>query len=312
MPVINITKTRLNDPVTWFQGTNDQPGDYRNSGCASCHVVYANDRDPRHSGKYAQYGHDGTTITSDPTIPKGESGHPLQHTFTRAIPTSQCMICHMHQPNMFLNSYLGYTMWDYESDAPLMWPKDQKYPSIAETHEVLERNPEAAASRGNWGDVDFLKTVWELNDKTQDTRFADYHGHGWNFRAVFKRDRKGNLLDDDNNVVADDDPQKFDKAVHMSSIHLDAGMHCVDCHFSNDNHGNGHIYGEVALAVEVDCVDCHGTTREYPNLYTSGPAALGGGLDMSLLRTPDGRRRFEWIDGSLLQRSMLDAELEWK
>ncbi|HEX5689842.1 MAG TPA: hypothetical protein VFX76_07565, partial [Roseiflexaceae bacterium] len=38
VPVINITKTRLNDPLTWFIGTNDQPGDYRHSGCASCHV----------------------------------------------------------------------------------------------------------------------------------------------------------------------------------------------------------------------------------------------------------------------------------
>ena len=47
----------------------------------------------------------------------GESGHPIRHVFTRAIPTAQCMICHMHQPNMFLNTFLGYTMWDYESDA---------------------------------------------------------------------------------------------------------------------------------------------------------------------------------------------------
>jgi len=28
------------------------------------------------------------------------------------------MICHMHQPNMLVNSFLGYTMWDYESDPP--------------------------------------------------------------------------------------------------------------------------------------------------------------------------------------------------
>ena len=33
----------------WFMGTNDQPGDYRHPGCAGCHVVYANDREPRHS-----------------------------------------------------------------------------------------------------------------------------------------------------------------------------------------------------------------------------------------------------------------------
>ena len=98
VPVINITKTRLNDPFTWFLGTNDQPGDYRSSGCASCHVVYANDRDPRHSGPYAKFGHTGKTQTADPTISKNESGHPLKHEFTSAIPTSQCMICHMHQP----------------------------------------------------------------------------------------------------------------------------------------------------------------------------------------------------------------------
>ena len=34
IPVLNIHKTRLNDPFMWFMGTNDQPGDYRQSGCA--------------------------------------------------------------------------------------------------------------------------------------------------------------------------------------------------------------------------------------------------------------------------------------
>ena len=312
VPVINITKTRLNDPFTWFMGTNDQPGDYRNSGCASCHVVYANDRDPRHSGGYAQHGHTGKTATLDPTIPKNESGHPIKHSFTNAIPTSQCMICHMHQPNMFVNSYLGYTMWDYESDAPAMWPEQQQYPTSEEIHEVLERNPEGAAPRGKWADTDFLEAVSELNPELNDTQFADYHGHGWNFRAVFKRDRTGNLLDAKNNVVENDDPKKFDKAVHMSSIHLDVGMHCVDCHFAQDNHGNGHIQGEVALAVEVDCKDCHGTSKELPNLYASGPAAIGGGTDFLSLRVPGGRPRFEWVNGDLYQRSALDENLEWK
>jgi hypothetical protein len=312
VPVINLTKTRLNDPSLWFMGTNDQPGDYRHSGCAACHVVYANDTDPKHSSIYAQFGHDGTSQTLDPTIDKSQSGHPLQHTFTRAIPTSQCMICHMHQPNMFMNSFLGYTMWDYESDAPAMWPEKQQYPSIARTHAVLERNPEGASPRGKWADVNFLRTVSQLNSQLHDTQFADYHGHGWNFRAVFKRDRSGNLLDADGARVADDDPQKFQKAVHMASAHMDAGMQCVDCHFSQDNHGNGHIYGEVAAAVEIGCKDCHGTVNRYPNLYTSGPAALNGGVDLTPLRTPDGRVRFQWVDGALYQRSMVDPKLEWK
>ncbi len=312
VPVINITKTRLNDPLMWFLGTNDQPGDYRSSGCASCHVVYANDRDPQHSGPYARYGHWGKSITRDPTISKKESGHPLQHTFTRAIPTSQCMVCHMHQPNMFMNTYLGYTMWDYESDAPFMWPEEQKYPTDEEIREVNDRNPEAAAVRGKWASLDFLSDVWELNPKLKDTQFADYHGHGWNFRGIFKRDREGNLLDADGNQVDANDPDKFRKAVHMASIHAEKGMHCVDCHFSQDSHGNGHIYGQVADAIEINCQDCHGTADAYPTLKATGPAAPPKARDLSLLRNPDGQRRFEWVNGKLIQRSLVTPGLEWE
>ncbi|MCC6194021.1 MAG: hypothetical protein IT518_06075, partial [Burkholderiales bacterium] len=312
VPVINITKTRLNDPHMWFLGTNEQPGDYRSSGCTGCHVVYANDRSVAHSGPYARFGHSGTSQTADPTIPRDRSGHPLQHGFTRAIPSSQCMVCHMHQPNVFVNSFYGYTMWDYESDAPFMWPEKQKYPTIAETFEILKRNPEEAAIRGKWGDPAFLKEVSALNPKLKDTQFADYHGHGWNFRAVFKRDRKGTLLDKDGSPVSDTDPDKFKKAVHLSSIHLDIGMHCVDCHFGQDSHGNGHIYGEVAAAIEIECADCHGTATRYPNLYTTGPAARPGGTDLSILRTQDGRKRFEWREGKLYQRAALDPAKEWE
>jgi hypothetical protein len=312
VPVINVTKTRLNDPHLWFLGTSEQPGDYRSSGCSACHAVYANDRDEKHAGIYARFGHQGESATRDPAIRRGEPGHPIRHEFTRAIPSSQCMVCHMHQPNVFVNSFYGTIMWDYESDAPAMWPKRQKYPSDAEARAILERNPEEAAIRGNWGDPAFLKDVAKLNPQLKDTQFADYHGHGWNFRAVYKRDRKGALLDKDGGAVADDDPGKFKKAVHLTSIHLDLGFHCVDCHFAQDMHGNGHIYGEVAAAVEIDCADCHGTADQYPTLRTSGPAARPGGLDLSLLRTQDGRRRFEWRGGKLYQRSALDANLEWE
>lgn len=312
VPVINIHKTRLNDPNMWFMGTNDQPGDYRHSGCTACHVPYANDRDPRHSGPYAQYGHDGKTQTSDPTIPRDASGHPIRHAFTRAVPTSQCMICHMHQPNMFMNTYLGYTMWDYESDAPFMWPEQQRYPDHEEMRRILDRNPEEAAIRGKWGDLDFLKGVWELNPQLKDTQFADYHGHGWNFRGIFKRDRKGNLLDAEGEKVAHDDPKKWEKTVHMSSIHVDVGMHCVDCHFSQDMHGNGHIVGEVMAGVEIQCKDCHGTADAYPTLLTSGPMASAQGRNLGNMRNPDGKKRFEWIGDKLIQRSLVNPGLEWE
>ena len=40
--------------------------------------------------------------------------------------------------------------------------------------------------------IDFLKDVWtNVNPSAPATQFADYHGHGWNFRAIFKRSRDG-------------------------------------------------------------------------------------------------------------------------
>jgi LVIVD repeat len=350
IPILNIHKTRLNDPFMWFMGTNDQPGDYRHSGCSGCHVVYANDREPRHSLTYAPFGRDGQTATVDPTIAgRTESGHPIRHAFTRAIPTSQCMGCHMHQPNIFLNSFLGYTMWDYEADADLMWPgpenrlkpppgkevayRSQHYPTPAEQLEVLERNPEGAAPRGLWGDVDFLRRVADdVNPQARHTQFADYHGHGWNFRAVYKRDRDGNLLDADGKIVPPNDPEKFrrageapfaesggqaGKAVHLMDIHAEKGMQCADCHFAQDSHGNGFVMGEVPDAIEIACKDCHGTTRDYPNLLTSGPAAPPKGTNLALLRNEDGQRRFEWMEDDqhrpvLVQRSVVDPKLYWR
>ena len=93
---------------------------------------------------------------------------------------------------------------------------------------------------------------------------------------------------------------------------MELGFQCVDCHFAQDSHGNGHIYGEVAAAIEIDCADCHGTATRYPTLFTSGPASQPSGTDMSLLRTQDGRKRFEWREGKLYQRAALDPDKEWE
>ena len=81
---VGLQKTRLLDPTLNFLGTNDHPGDYRSSGCTACHVIYANDRSPVNSGPYAEFGHRGLTLNPDPTIPKDEPGHPIEHRFTQA------------------------------------------------------------------------------------------------------------------------------------------------------------------------------------------------------------------------------------
>jgi hypothetical protein len=303
-------------------GTNDHPGDYRASGCTACHVVYANDRDPSHSGAYAQFGHSGFSASSDPAIPKNESGHPIKHVFTRSIPSSQCMICHIHPGTNMVTTYFGLTWWDNEIDGDKMYPKEQRNPTEEQRYQSFVRNPEAAAARGLWGDEKFLEKVGspDFNKQLKTTQFADFHGHGWVFRAVFNHDRKGNWLDKNGEQIAFDDPDRFSKAVHLADIHLEKGMQCNDCHFAQDNHGNGKIYGEPRAAVEIDCIDCHGTIRKKATLITSGPAAPEPakpgetrGRHLDALRTPWALRRFEWRgDGKLFQRSMSEENKEWE
>ena len=91
------SKTRLLDPTLNFLGTNDHPGDYRSSGCTACHVIYANDRSPVHSGPYAEVRQPradaATPIRRSPRTSRAirsSTGSP------RGIPTSQCIVCHVH------------------------------------------------------------------------------------------------------------------------------------------------------------------------------------------------------------------------
>ncbi len=308
---LGLQKTRLLDPLLYLPGTNDHPGDYRGSGCTGCHLIYANDRSPVHSGPYAQYGNLGRSVNPDPTIPKQESGHPIRHRLTRSIPTSQCIVCHVHPGTNMVVTYLGYTWWDNETDGNWMYPAHEKKLSLKEIDDIQRANPEGASLRGRWSEPAFLANVTDLNPQLTQTQFADFHGHGWIFRAVYKRDRKGNLLDADGKLVASDDPEKFSKAVHLKDIHLEKGMHCIDCHFEQDSHGNGKLYNEPRAAIEIDCIDCHGTVRDRTTLRTSSFAAPAGGTDLKALRTPWGKRRFEILGDRVIQRSMVEENKEW-
>src|SRR6202012_5107773 len=115
------------------------------------------------------------------------------------------------------------------------------------------------------------------------------------FRAVYKKDRHGNFLDHAGSIIphvtndllkeamrmplylreqnrqVEDKlavPQRDGVPVHLMDIHLEKGMHCVDCHFVQDVHGNAKLYGEVRAAIEIQCIDCHGTISKYATLRT--------------------------------------------
>jgi len=311
---LGLQKTRLLDPLLSFPGTNDQPGDYRASGCSACHVLYANDRDPTHAEQTARLGNMGRSASSDVTVNKTESGHPLEHVFTKMIPSSQCMTCHIHPGTNMETTYYGFTWWDNEADGTKMYPAEQHDPSERELHDVAARNPEGSAARGKWSDPKFLEEIGtpEFNKDLKDTQFGDFHSHGWVFRAVYKRDRHGHLLDQDGNLLPDSD-DALGKAVHLADIHLEKGMHCIDCHYTQDVHGNGKLYGETRNAVEIGCADCHGTIYKKAALKTSGPASAGDASSNLLrLRTPWKQARFYWEDGKLYQRSNVVEGRKWE
>lgn len=296
---IGLHKTRLFDPTLNMFGTNDQAGDYRASGCSACHVVYANDRSPVSASSWSKFGNQGKSINPDPTVSKEESGHPVEHKFTSGMPSSQCIVCHVHPGTNVVNSYLGFQWWDNETDGKHMYPAKQKDPSEEDRYKVNQHNPEESAARGLWGNLypndksqtgkvageNFRDNLTDINPDLKRTQFADFHGHGWIFRAVFKQDRHGNLLDVNGDKVQDVTAEKMASAVaftttrpsgslppagqpvHLKDIHLERGMQCADCHFSQDVHGDGNLYGETRAAVMVDCVDCHGSDKEPAKIY---------------------------------------------
>lgn len=64
---------------TAVRGRLGQDGNYRGSGCAACHVTYADD---------------GIARSADPTVDRFEPGHPERHTMVAAPPTQTCVRCH--------------------------------------------------------------------------------------------------------------------------------------------------------------------------------------------------------------------------
>lgn len=366
---IGLQKTRLFDPTLNFLGTNDHAGDFRSSGCTACHMVYANDRSPVNSGPWAKYGNQGQAAAApddlvwhvDPTIPKDESGHPVEHRFVTGMPTSQCIVCHIHPGTTVMNSYVGYMWWDLETDGQFMYPHHERKPTAEEFTQSQISDPNEIATRGLWSDPEFLKRLSDLNPELRHSYFGDFNGHGWVFKAVFKKDKYGRHLDRFGNVIPTPTAADRKKAVelpmlerelhrnrdqrtidqlmelekrlieeqrgtpvHLLDVHLEKGMHCVDCHFVQDVHGNGKLYGEVRAAIEIRCEDCHGTATEsllkdgYAKMRTSGPAATErpapqeNGRDLMALRTPFGKRRFEVRGDKIIQNSIVEPDLSWE
>src|SRR5262249_60866471 len=106
------------------------------------------DRSPVNSGPYARYGNNGTSFSPDPPIPKHESGQPIDHKFAVGVPSSQCIVCHIHPGTNVLNEYLGFMWWDNETDGDLMYPARQRYPTEEQAVQADRSQPGQSGVRG--------------------------------------------------------------------------------------------------------------------------------------------------------------------
>ena len=193
---IGLQKTRLLDPTLNFLGTNDHPGDYRSSGCTACHVIYANDRSPVHSGPYAKYGH-SRHQASPPIRRFRRTSRAIRSTTSLRwrIPTSQCIVCHMHPGTNVMNTYSRLHVVGRRDRRRVDVPGRATASDRRTNGPIANVQPRRNGGRGLWSNPEFLANWSNLNSSTKHTQFADFHGHGWVFRAVFKKDRSGNLLD---------------------------------------------------------------------------------------------------------------------
>jgi hypothetical protein len=307
---LTILKTRLNDPGLWLQGPNDVGGDFRQSGCAACHVPYANDREPANAAHLAEFGNKAFSFSGDKAIPKNEPGHPIKHQFTRRIPSSQCVSCHHHQGNGALTMYQGYLMWDQESDYDQVVKLDMGYPWWDPTKKTLGVDPPYKTSVDAKG-LPKMAELYSHNGEMKRVQFGDAHGHRWHYVRVYHRDRYGRMLDANSRPVADDDPDRFKKAVHLKDIHLDKGMQCIDCHGVGDVHssGTGKLYSQMRDIIEIRCWDCHGTAARRATLVTSG---LTGGRDLTKEVTSFGTPWMERQGDKVIQHSKITEGLSWE
>jgi hypothetical protein len=98
-------------------------------------------------------------------------------------------------------------------------------------------------------------------------------------------------------------------STRQMDVHFERGMHCIDCHFLQDVHGDGHVYSTNWDAIEIECEDCHGALKGKTNFLTSGP---NGGNDLRRGRNHDLQPFFEERGGAIIQRSRVTPGVFWK
>ncbi len=214
-------------------GANDRYGDFRSSGCTSCHMPYALD---------------GRSRSTDPNINKlepedpddidaPERPHVRRHqivSIAKTLATGEevkgmddytCAGCHQGS-NRTVMQYWGIRL-DQNQDVR----RGRQYPA----------NP-----------ASFLTT-------RDDTRLFDPEVENRTFNG--RNENQYLLMEDYDGDGRDDTP---------ADVHYEAGLGCIDCHGSHDLHGGrvgdpdgASILSRMGQAVAIRCESCHGSAAAF-------------------------------------------------
>ena len=211
------------------RGANNRYGDFRSSGCTSCHMEYSTDGRSRSTDPNVN-----RTEPADPdAIAAPERSHIDSHqirnvaktlpsgAFVRGISDYACAGCHQGSNRTVMQ------FWGIRLDQNADVANNLQYPA----------NP-----------VTFQNTADD--DRLFDPAVANNTFNGRNADQYL-------LLEDYDGDTRDDTP---------ADIHHEAGMGCIDCHGSRDLHGgtrgddtSGRIVSRMDQSVQIECQNCHGS-----------------------------------------------------
>lgn len=215
------------------RGQNDRYGDFRSSGCTSCHMEYSTDGRSRST--------DPNVNRLEPANPDAiaapERSHIDRHqirnvakilpggAFVRGISDYACAGCHQGS-NRTVMQYWGLRL-DQNQDVA----NNRQYPA----------NP-----------ANFQNSA--ADSRLFDPAVGNNTFNGRNANQYL-------LVEDYDNDGRDDTP---------ADVHHEAGLGCIDCHGSRDVHGGtrgddtgGRITSRMSQVVQIECQSCHGGVNGY-------------------------------------------------
>jgi len=168
-------------------------GDYRATGCASCHMIYTNE---------------GTSLTRDRAIQEVQKADPkyLRNRFNRGVASNS------------LNNRRGY---------PLLHKFTVAIPSVQCEH------------------------------------CHNFNGVGNEFEGLFGKPARPKVAQ---TKVEEDQSVLYGRSHEflLPDIHREKGMHCIDCHGSNEVKADASKNPTQHDAVKIRCETCHGTNSRAP------------------------------------------------